>query len=147
MMEEADLYISISRKSPKPGKGYYVYVLEGTKADGTRKASNPRKREFDDITPHQLELNAIVDGIKRFKRSCRVNIHSDHGWFKAVRDNGWFNKWQQDGWMINGHMAAGAELYQEIYMLETVCSMEIGTIDKDLGSFTEWLKNAISEAK
>lgn len=143
MSEEADLFISISRKSPKPGKGYYVYVLEGTRADGTKGASNPRKRDFEDITPHQLELNAIVDGLKRFKRPCRVNIHTDHGWFKTVRERGWFEKWQQAGWIVNGHEAAGADLYQEIHMLETICNMEIGNIDNDLGSFSEWFKNTM----
>ena len=143
MSEEADLYISISRKTPRPGKGYYIYVLEGSRADGSKRASNPRKRDFGFITPHQLELNAIVDALKRFKRPCRVNIHSDHGWFKTVRDRGWFEKWQQAGWIVNGHPAAGADLYQEIYVLETICNMEIGTIDNDMGSFRIWFENAI----
>ena len=144
MSEIADLYITISRKSPRPGKGFYIYVLEGVKANGERKASNPRKRDFEDITPHKLELNAIVDGLKRFKRPCRVNIHSDHGWFKTVRERGWFEKWQQAGWIVNGHEAAGADLYQEIHMLETICNMEIGSIDDDLGSFSEWFKNTMA---
>ena len=147
MSETADLYITISRKSPKPGRGFYIYVLEGITPEGERKASSPRKREFEEITPHQLELNAIVDALKRFRRPCRVNIHSDHGWFKTVRDRGWFEKWQQAGWIVNGKPAAGAEQYQEIYMLETVCGMEIGTINKDLGSFSTWMQNALHSEK
>ena len=143
-METADLYIAISRKCPKPGKGFYIYVLEGTRADGSKGASDPCRKEFDDATPHQLELCAIVDGLKRFRRACRVNIHSEHGWFQKIRECGWFDTWQQAGWMTKeGHTAAGAELYQEIYMLETVCRMEIGTIDKDMGSFREWFGNEI----
>ena len=143
MSETADLYISISRKSPKPGKGFYIFILEGTKADGTKAASRAYRREFSETTPHQLELHAIVDGLKRFRRACIVNIHSDHGWFKTVRERGWFEKWQQAAWIVNGKPATGAELYQEIYMLETVCGMEIGELDKDLGSFTDWMKNTI----
>lgn len=143
MSETADLYISISRKSPKPGKGFYIFILEGTKADGTKAASRAYRREFIEITPHQLELHAIVDGLKRFRRPCTVNIHSDHGWFKTVRERGWFEKWQQAAWIVNGKPAAGAELYQEIFMLETVCGMEIGELDKDLGSFTDWMKNTV----
>ncbi len=72
-----------------------------------------------------------------------MNIHSDHGWFKTVRERGWFEKWQQAGWIVNGKPAAGSDLYQEIYIMETVCRMQIGTIDKDLGSFTEWMSNEI----
>ncbi len=146
-MESADLYIKLSRKSPTAGKGFYIYVLEGTRADGSTGASKPCRKDFEDITPHQLELNAIVDGLKRFRRACRVNIHSDHGWFQTVRERGWFEKWQQAGWMTNeGHPAAGAEFYREIHMLETVCNMEIGTIDKDLGSFREWFDSEIKKA-
>lgn len=143
MSEEADLYISISRKSPKPGAGYYLFILEGTKADGTRIATRAYRKDFPNITPHQLELHAIVDGLKRFRRPCTVNIHSDHGWVKTVRERGWFEKWQQAGWIVNGKPAAGSELYQEIYIMETICRIQIGTIDKDLGSFTEWMSNEI----
>ncbi len=147
MSEEADMYISISRKSPKPGAGYYLFILEGTKADGTRIATKAYRKNFPDITPHQLELHAIVDGLKRFRRPCTVNIHSDHGWFKTVRERGWFKKWQQADWIVKGHRAAGADLYQEIHMLETVCNMEFGMIDKDLGSYKTWLENEIKNAR
>ena len=44
-------------------------------------------------------------------------------------------------------MAAGSELYQELYMLETVCNMEIGEIDKELGSYTTWLDSEIKNAR
>ena len=76
-----------------------------------------------------------------------MNIHSDHGWFETIRKRGWFDKWQQAGWIVNGHTAAGADLYQQIYMLETVCLMEIGDIDKDLGSYSTWLGNEIENEK
>lgn len=137
-MTETDIYIKISKKSPRAGKGSYLVVLEAITASG-KPGTLTIKDSFEDITPHRLELRAIVDALHRYKIHSRVNIHSEHGWFKAVRDNGWFDKWQQAGWMVNGHMAAGAELYQEIYMMETVCGMEIGTIDKDLGSYKTWL--------
>lgn len=146
MSETADIYISISRKSPKPGKGAYIAVLEAETTSGEVGTLTIRKR-LDDVTPHQLELHAIVDSLKRFRRTCRVNIHSDHGWFETIRKRGWFDKWQQAGWIVNGHMAAGADLYQQIYMFETVCLMEIGEIDKDLGSYSTWLGNEIENEK
>lgn len=144
--ETADIYISISRKSPRPGKGIYISVLEAVGASGKAGTLTLRRR-FDDVTPHQLELNAIVDSLKRFRRPCKVNIHSDHGWFKTIRERGWFDKWQQADWIVKGHVAAGSELYQELYMLETVCNMEIGEIDKELGSYTTWLDSEIKNAR
>lgn len=146
MNETADIYISISRKSPRAGTGMYIAILEATTEDGKTGTLTIRKK-FEDITPHQLEMNAIVDSLKRFRRACTVNIHSDHGWFKTIRDRGWFKKWQQSDWITNGHMTAGAELYQEIYMLESVCRMEIGKLDKDLGSYQTWLENEIKNAR
>ena len=146
MSDTADIYIAISRKSPKPGKGTYIAVLEAEGASG-KVGTLTLKRTLDDITPHQLEMTAIVDSLKRFKWACTVNIHSDHGWFETIRTRGWFDKWQQDNWIVKGHRAAGADLYQEIYMLETVCGMEFGDIDKDLGSYRTWLENEIKNAR
>ena len=145
-MSEADIYISISRKSPRAGKGMYIAVLEATGSSG-RPGTLTIRRTLDDVTPHQLELHAIVDCLKRFKWACEVCIHSDHGWFEAVRKRGWFDKWQQAGWIVNGRTAAGSELYQEIFMLETVCGMEIKEINKDLGSYKTWLENEIKNAR
>lgn len=146
MDETADIYISISRKSPRPGKGMYISVLEAMGSSGKAGTLTLRKK-IDNITPHQLELHAIVDSLKRFRRSCTVNIHSDHGWFETIRKQGWFDSWQQAGWIVKGHTAAGADMYQEIYMLETVCNMEIGEIDKELGSYTIWLDSEIKNAR
>lgn len=146
MDETADIYISISRKSPRPGKGMYISVLEAVGSSGKAGTLTLRKK-IDNITPHQLELHAIVDSLKRFRRPCTVNIHSDHGWFETIRKQGWFDSWQQAGWIVKGHTAAGADLYQEIYMLETVCNMEIGEIDKELGSYTTWLDSEIKNAR
>lgn len=144
--ETADIYISISRKSPRPGKGLYIAVLEAKGTSG-RVGTLTLRKMLDDVTPHQLETVAIADSLKRFRRACLVNIHSDQGWFEAIRKRGWFQKWQQDNWIVKGHRAAGADLYQEIHMLETVCNMEFGTIDKDLGSYKTWLKNEIKNAR
>ena len=146
MDETADIYISISRKSPRPGKGMYISVLEAVGSSGKAGTLTLRKK-IDNITPHQLELHAIVDSLKRFRRPCTVNIHSDHGWFETIRKQGWFDSWQQAGWIVKGHTAAGADLYQEIYMLETVCNMEIGEIDKELGSYTIWLDSELKNAR
>ena len=146
MDETADIYISISRKSPRPGKGMYISVLEAVGSSGKAGTLTLRKK-IDNITPHQLELHAIVDSLKRFRRPCTVNIHSDHGWFETIRKQGWFDSWQQAGWIVKGHTAAGADLYQEIYMLETVCNIEIGEIDKELGSYTIWLDCEIKYAR
>lgn len=139
-----DIYIAISRKCPRPGKGTYIAVLEAVGASG-KAGTLTIRGTFDDITPHRLELRAIVDALHRFKYGCTINIHSEHGWFKTIKERGWFEKWQQAGWIVNGKPAAGSEMLQEIHMLETVCNMEFGILDKDLGSYNTWLNSEIEK--
>lgn len=140
-MTETNVYIKISRKSPKPGKGSYMAILEAMSSSG-KPATLTIKGTFENITPHKLELRAIVDTLHRYKTQALVNIHSDHGWFKTVRDNGWFDKWHEDDWMKDGEPIACWDLYREIDYLEKF-AVEIGSIDTDLGEYKTWLESQI----
>ena len=131
MSEEVNLYIKTSRESPKPGAGSYIAILEATTESG-KTGTLTLKKQYDQITPHQLELNAVNDALHRFKRHVEVKIHSEHGWFETIRTRGWFEKWQKNSWFVKGKRAAGAEVLEEIWMLEHVCGITILSIDKDL---------------
>lgn len=141
-----DIYIKISRRSPKPGEGMYLAVLEAKTASG-KAGTLTIWKSFDEITPHQLELQAVNDALHRFKRHADVRIHSDHGWFETIRERGWFEKWQQAGWIVKGKPAAGAEVLQEIYMIETVCGITIESVDNNLGPYKIWLESEIERRK
>lgn len=142
MCETIDLYIAISRKCPRAGPGKYIAILEAVTASG-KTGTLTLKKELDEVTPHLLELQAVHDAIHRIKRHVVINIHSDHWWFKTVRNRGWFDKWHENDWVVNGHLAAGADLYQEIYMMELVGGIKIGDIDNDLKSYKTYLENEI----
>lgn len=146
MSEEVNLYIKTSRESPKPGAGSYIAILEATTESG-KTGTLTLKKQFDQITPHQLELNAINDALHRFKRHVEVKIHSEHGWFETIRTRGWFEKWQKNSWFVKGKRAAGAEVLEEIWMLEHVCGITILSTDKDLGTFKTWLDAEIERGE
>lgn len=139
MLEQADIYITISRKCPRSGPGRYIAILEATTEKGT--GTLTLKREFEDITPHQLELQAIADSMHRFTRSCLIRIHSDHGWFKNVVGRGWLDKWLTNNFLKNGEELTGADLYRDIVSMFR--SITIERIDKDLGSYGSWLESEI----
>lgn len=145
MSEVVDFYIKISRKSPKAGRGTYIVILETITASG-KPGTLTLKKELDEVTPHRLELQAIHDAIHRIKRHVTINIHSDHGWFKTVRERGWFDKWHDNDWIVNGRLTPGADLYQEIYMMELVGGIQFGGMDEDLGSYKTYLESEIKNA-
>lgn len=143
-MSEVGLYIKISRKCPRPGPGMYIAILEATTASG-KTGTLTLKKHLEDITPHQLELTAIVDALHRCKGDLDLQIHSDHDWFRKVKQNGWFEKWQQAGWMNKDKPRPGADLYQELWTLENVCSVRFDTFDQDLGTYKTWMENEIGK--
>ena len=136
------LYITTSRKCPRPGPGMYIAILEATTSSG-KTGTLTLKKKFDEITPHNLELTAIVDALHRCKGDIEISIHSDHDWFRKVKQNGWFEKWQQADWMGKGEPRPGADLYQELWTLKNVCRVKFDTFDTDLGTYGEWMHNEI----
>lgn len=138
---EADIYIITSRKSPRAGPGRYVSVLEYKVND--REYTKVLRQGRESITPHALELEAVADSLKRFKKPCGIRIHSSHGWFRSVIENGWLDKWKHAGWMNKDRPVPNTELYQGILDTEEKLNLEIISIDDDLGTFKTWLTNEI----
>lgn len=145
-MSEVGLYIKISRKCPKPGPGRYIAILEATTASG-KTGTLTLKKDFDEVTPHKLELHAIVDALHRCKGDIDLTIHSDHDWFRMVKENGWFDKWHDNGWMLKDGPRSGADLYQELWTLENVCRVRFDTFDQDLGTYKTWMEDEIRKEK
>ena len=141
-METADIYIAISRKCPRAGSGRYIAILEATTERG-KTGTLTLKKSLDDVTPHQLELIAVRDALRRFTRSVTVNIHSGHGWFKTITERGWLGKWQQADFKKDGNDIPMSDLYREIMI--TYRSITVGTTDKDLGTYKTWLENEIKK--
>lgn len=139
---EADIYIAISRKAPRAGPGRYVSVLAYNREG--KECTKTVKEECEDVTPHSLELKALLGSLRRFRKPCGIRIHSAHWWMKKVYENGWAEKWRASGWMNNGKPVANAELYREILDTKERLHLEIISIDDNLGSFDTWLNNEVT---
>lgn len=65
------------------------------------------------VTNNQMELQAVVEGVKALKKPCEVSVFSDStyvtGYALAMQD------WQDRGWKRkDGKPVANAELWQEL---------------------------------
>lgn len=141
---EADIYIITSRKNPRAGPGRYVSILAHD-IDGTE-YTKTLEEECENVTPHSLELKALSDSLRRFRKPCGIRVHSAHGWIRSVYENGWLDKWRAAGWINNGRPVANAELYRDIEGLKDDLHLEFISFDDDLGSFRTWLENKIKNA-
>ena len=138
---EADIYIITSRKAPRAGPGKYISILAYDR-DGTE-YTKTLIEECESVTPHSLELTALLNSLRRFKKPCGIRIHSAHGWIRSVYDNGWLDKWQASGWTNKGKPVPNAELYQDIENAKNELHLDFISIDDDLGSYRTWLGSEI----
>lgn len=64
-----------------------------------------------------MELRAVIEGLKRLKRSVRIQIVTDSKYVKRGLEE-WLNKWKRQGWRrktATGHEALkNVELWREL---------------------------------
>lgn len=78
--------------SGNPGKGGWGAMLICNGID--KKFSG----YLDLTTNNQMELLAVIEGLKRLKEPCNVNVYSDSAYVCNAFINGWINNWQSNGW-------------------------------------------------
>lgn len=79
--------------SGNPGPGGWAFILRHLRS-GNEKRQSGAQRE---TTNNQMELMAVIEGLKALQRPCRVLLYTDS---KYV-GNGlteWMPKWKSNGW-------------------------------------------------
>lgn len=119
--------------SGNPGKGGWGAVL----------LYNEYKKEFSgydaETTNNKMELTAVIEGLKKLKEPCEVDIFTD----SAYVCNAFTEKWI-DTWKVNGFKNAGKkqisniELWQELLNL---CEINKVTFHKVKGHADNELNN------
>ncbi|MBR8461385.1 ribonuclease HI [Campylobacter sp. faydin G-24] len=73
-----------------PGPGGWAYILEFETAKGkvVKKQSGGAKQ----TTNNQMELIAVIEGLKALKEPCEVRLHTDSS-YVANAVNGWLFGW------------------------------------------------------
>jgi len=67
-----------------------------------------------ETTNNRMELTAVIEGLKRLKRGCRVRVVTDSQYVK----NGitqWIHGWKRNGWKTAAKQAVkNADLWQQL---------------------------------
>ncbi|MBO7219543.1 MAG: ribonuclease HI [Clostridia bacterium] len=113
-MKKVDLYTD-GACSGNPGKGGYGGILMYGSA----------KKEYSGYveltTNNQMELTAVIVGLKMLKEPCEVNIYSDSAYVVNAFLEGWVDSWILSNWKNSKKKPVlNVELWQELLELTKI---------------------------
>lgn len=95
--------------SGNPGPGGYGSVI--MYKDAKKEISGYRPN----TTNNQMEMLAVIEGIKLLKEPCEVEIYSDSAYVVNAFKNKWVDSWIKNNWRTSGKTAVkNVELWQEL---------------------------------
>lgn len=69
-------------------------------------------------TNNEMELTAVLEGLKMLKKECIVEIYSDSAYVVNAFDKGWIYNWVKNNWRTaNKEPIKHKEIWQKIYNL------------------------------
>lgn len=69
-------------------------------------------------TNNQMELLAVIEGLKALKEPCKVKLYSDSAYVVNAFNNNWIIQWQLSNWKTAGKKdVKNIELWQELLTL------------------------------
>ena len=110
-MKKVELYTD-GACSGNPGAGGYGIVL----------IFGDYIKEFSgfsaETTNNQMEITAVIEGLKKLKEPCEVTIYTDSAYTMNAFSEGWIDNWILNGWRTaNKKPVKNAELWQELLTL------------------------------
>ena len=98
--------------SGNPGLGGYGGIL--IYGDVKKEYSGSEEQ----TTNNRMELSAVIEGLKRLKYPCQVDVYSDSAYTVNAFINGWIYAWKKDGWKkADGKAVLNVDLWEELYSL------------------------------
>ena len=105
------------------------------------------KREYNaaekQTTNNRMEVLAVIEGLKRLKYPCNVDVYSDSAYTVNAFLNGWIYAWKKSGWKkADGKAVLNVDLWEELYQLTTIHQV---TFHKVAGHADNELNNRCDE--
>ena len=73
---------------------------------------------MENTTNNQMEITAVIEGLKKIKEPCDVTIYTDSAYTMNAFSEGWIDNWILNGWRTaNKKPVKNAELWQELLEL------------------------------
>lgn len=71
-----------------------------------------------ETTNNIMELTAVIEGLKKLKYPCEVEIYSDSAYVVNAFNQGWIYNWVKKNWKTaDGKPVKNKEIWQELYNL------------------------------
>ena len=72
-------------------------------------------------TNNQMEISAVINGLKILKEACSVKIYSDSAYTVNAFNEGWIYGWMKNGWKkADNKPVANVALWQELLSLTKI---------------------------
>lgn len=82
-------------------------------------------KTYKNTTNNQMELSAVIEGLKMLKKPCKVSIHSDSAYVVNAFQKKWIDGWKQKGWTRGkSYELKNKELWKELYELTKIHKVE-----------------------
>ena len=104
--------------SGNPGPGGWGAILE---YKGVEKEFSGGE---DQTTNNRMELTAVIEGLKRLKEPCIVELYSDSKYVIDGLEKGWAKSWQSRGWKkADKKPALNPDLWEQLLALTDIHTM------------------------
>ncbi len=127
--------------SGNPGLGGYAGIL----------IYGEHRREYNaaekQTTNNRMEVLAVIEGLKRLKYPCIVDVYSDSAYTVNAFLNGWIYAWKKNGWKkADKKPVQNVDLWEELYALtqkhEVTFHKVAGHADNELNNRCDELARA-----
>lgn len=100
-----------------------------------------------ETTNNRMELTAVIEGLKRLKFPCHVDVYSDSAYTVNAFLQGWVYGWEKAGWKkADGKPVLNDDLWKELLFLsrehEIVFHKVKGHADNELNNRCDYLARA-----
>lgn len=142
-MMKVEIYTETSIRSPRKQSGHFGYILV-YRPEGKDDATMSDFEKCSDVTPHEIELQAMICAMKRLNRPCEVCFIQSERYIQNMVTSGNLAKWKENGWMsAKGEEVKNKDLWQQLAEL-----MERHTVtwSEDTG-YQQWLIREVQKRK
>ena len=104
--------------SGNPGPGGWGAILE---YKGVEKEFSGGEAQ---TTNNRMELTAVIEGLKKLKEPCIVELYSDSKYVIDGLEKGWAKSWQSRGWKkADKKPALNPDLWEQLLALTDIHTM------------------------
>ena len=113
-MSKYVLYTDGSCDINKGGEGSWAYVIVDPETDISVRSCAQRVMG---TTNNRMELQAIIEGLKQFRKDTSVEVISDSAYVVNCFLQKWYVKWRQNNWYSSSGPVKNPDLWQELLSL------------------------------